>query len=56
MHAAGLALTSAAIVAAEAVDGASTTSLIVLLLAAWAMITALRFLLMPARVFPEAKP
>lgn len=56
VHAAGLALTSAAIVAAEAVDGASTTSLIVLLLAASAMSTALRFLLMPAWVFRKAKP
>jgi putative flippase GtrA len=56
VHVAGLALTSVAVVAAEAVDGASRTSLIVLLLAASAMSTALRFLLMPAWVFRKAKP
>jgi putative flippase GtrA len=51
VHLAGLAVTSAAIVAAKAVDGASTTSLAVLLLMASAASTALRFLLMPAWVF-----
>jgi hypothetical protein len=49
-------VTSAAIVTARAVDGASTTSLVVLLLVGCAATTALRFLLMPAWVFRKAKP
>jgi putative flippase GtrA len=56
VHLAGLTVTSAAIVTARAVDGASTTSLVVLLLVGCAATTALRFLLMPAWVFRKAKP
>jgi putative flippase GtrA len=56
VHLAGLALTTGAIAAAHAVDGASTTSLVVLLLAASVLSTALRFLLMPAWVFRKAEP
>ena len=56
VHLAGLALTTGAIAAAEAVDGATTPSLVVLLLIASALGTALRFLLMPAWVFRKAEP
>jgi putative flippase GtrA len=56
VHLAGLALTTGAIAAAQAVDGASTTSLVVLLLTASVLSTALRFLLMPAWIFRKAEP
>jgi putative flippase GtrA len=56
VHVAGLALTTAAIVAARAVDGATTTSLVVLLPIASVLSTALRFLLMPAWIFRKAEP
>ena len=55
VHLAGLALTTAAIVAARTVDGATTTSLVVLLLAASLLSTALRFLLMPAWIFRKSE-
>jgi putative flippase GtrA len=51
VHLAGLGLTSGAIAAAGAVDGATTPSLVVLLLVASVLSTALRFFLMPAWVF-----
>jgi putative flippase GtrA len=56
VHLAGLALTTGAIAAAHAVDGGSTTSLVVLLLTASVLSTALRFLLMPAWIFRKAEP
>jgi putative flippase GtrA len=56
VHLAGLALTTAAIAAARTVDGATTTSLAVLLLVACVLSTALRFLLMPAWIFRKAEP
>jgi putative flippase GtrA len=56
VHLAGLALTTAAIATARTVDGATTTSLVVLLLAASVVSTALRFLLMPAWIFRKAEP
>jgi putative flippase GtrA len=56
VHLAGLGLTTAAIATAGAVDGATTPSLLVLLLAASVPSTALRFLLMPAWVFRKSEP
>lgn len=56
VHLAGLALTTGAIAAARAVDGATTTSLVVLLLTASVLSTALRFLLMPTWIFRKAEP
>ncbi len=51
VHTAGLAITSMAIAAAIAIDGGSTTSYAVLLLAASSLSAWLRFLLIPAFVF-----
>jgi putative flippase GtrA len=56
VHLAGLALTTGAIAAARAVDGGTTTSLVVLLLNASVLSTALRFLLMPAWIFRKVEP
>jgi putative flippase GtrA len=55
VHLAGLAATSTAIVAAQAIDGASGVTLFVLLVAASALSTALRFLLMPAWIFRKVE-
>jgi putative flippase GtrA len=54
VHLAGLAVTSAAIVGAQAIDGGSGMTLFVLLLTASAMSTGLRFLLMPAWIFRKS--
>ena len=51
VHLAGLAVTSAAIVGAQAIDGGRGMTLFLLLLTASALSTGLRFLLMPAWIF-----
>jgi putative flippase GtrA len=54
VHLAGLAVTSAAIVGAQDIDGATGVTLVVLLVTASALSTALRFLLMPAWIFRKS--